>query len=177
MRNDELFSPRCPDEHAKRLVLNYALRNVLDGNRCYSEETLIAAQYMVYKEWLAEVRKSNTGFSCCFHEWLSREEDTAFIFKPGDLVEYKGRYCVVTGRIDLGVGWTTRWRIVDGTPMNAAWPQQMTTLNIKGADGRVRCVHGLDDDLKPADIPPEVFALACGRAKDCPMLKGGSDGE
>ena len=175
MRNDELFSPGCPDDHAKRLVLNYALRGVLDNSGCYTPERLLAVQHGIYLEWLAALRASRDGFSCGFYEWLARGEDAAFIFKPGDLVKYNGRYCVVTSRSTYNIDWGSKWRVIDGRPANADWPHLLTALDVKEANGRVHCVNGLDNGLEPADIPPEVFALACGKAKDCPMLKGGRD--
>lgn len=178
MRNDELFSPGCPDSRVKSLVLAYALRGVTSSDGVYTGENLLAAQYKVYVEWLATVRVTNPGFVCCFHEWMARDEgDCAFIFSPGDLVKYNGRYCVVMERNAGSVGWTYKWRIPGDVPENKDWPQSLTALNVKEADGRMLCLHGLDAGLKPADIPPEVFALACGRAKECPMMKGGRDGE
>lgn len=174
MRNSELFSPACPDDHAKRLVLGYALRGVMDDRRHWSEERLLAAQYRVYEEWRAVLRKLNPGFTCCFHEWLARAEDSAFIFRPGDLVEYNGRYCVVMDRDARGIGWREKWRITTGTtPTKEDWPQQLTALTVKDADGRIYCPHGRACGLEPADIPPEVFELACRKAKECPMMKGG----
>lgn len=175
MRNDELFSPNCPDEHAKRLVMGYALRGLVDSIGCYSAEGLVNAQFRVYKEWLAAVRASKPGFSCGFYEWLARDADAAFIFRPGDLVKYDGRYCVVADRLTGGMGWVNKWRITGAVPAREEWPQTLAALDVREADGRTRCLNGLDNGLKPADIPPEVFALACGRAKDCPMMNGGAE--
>ena len=176
MRNDELFSPGCPVEHAQNLVLNYALRGLLDGRKCYEPGELLNRQYKVYLEWLAELRASNSDFSCGFYEWMARQADSAFVFRPGDLVKYNGRYCVVVARLTRNISWINEWRIVDGKLCREDWPQRVTTLDVKEADGSIHCVNGLDDGLEPADIPPEVFALACGKAKDCPMLKGERNG-
>ena len=177
MRNDELYSPGCLDDHAKRLVLAYALRGVIDDRGCYSEQELLAAQHRVYKEWLAAVRETTTGFDCSFYEWAARGDmcDAAFVFAPGDLVKHNGRYCVVAERITRSVSWTEKWRIVNGVPRLGSWPQPMAAVVLKEADGSRHSVNAFD--LEPADIPPEVFALVCGRAKDCPMMKGGRDGE
>lgn len=178
MRNYELFTPRCLDEHAKRLVLGYALRGLLDDGGYYKEERLLAMQYGIYERWLADTRKWRPGFACGFYEWLLRNEDSAFIFRAGDLVKYNGRYCVVMNQLIVVPAWESKWRILDKKPRATDWPSQTTTLDVKEADGRIHCVNGLDGGLEPADIPPEVFALACGKAKDCPMLKGGRlDGE
>lgn len=177
MRNDELFSPRCPDKRVKNLVLNYALREALDSDKCYTDKTLLAVQHRIYEEWLAAVRETKPGFTCCFYEWMARSADSALIFKTGDLVKYKGRYCVVVRQPNYAAGWERKWRITNITPALEDWPLPLTTLGVKDADGRVCSLRGLDASLEPADIPPEVFALACGRAKDCPILKGGRDGE
>ena len=105
MRNDELFSPGCPVEHAQNLVLNYALRGLLDGRKCYEPGELLNMQYKVYLEWLAELRASNSDFSCGFYEWMARQADSAFVFRPGDLVKYNGRYCVVVARLTRNISW------------------------------------------------------------------------
>lgn len=172
MRNYELYSPACPDEHAKKLVLSYALRGVLDDRRCYTDEKLLAAQCKIYEEWLAAIRESSMGFDCDFYEWLSRTIDAAFIFKPGDLVKYGGRYCMVVRRETRNMGWTNSWRVRNGKPVQRTWPNPACAVELKDPDGRAYTVNALTESLEPADIPPEVFALACGRAKDCPMMKG-----
>lgn len=179
MRNDELFSPGCPDAHAKRLVLAYALRGLLDDRKCYRSEALLAMQYGVFKEWLAAVNEDRPDFRCCLHEWFARGGlcDAAFIFTPGDLVKYDGRYCVVSRRLTRDVGWVNSWVVEDDVVVQRARPQPMSAVVLKEADGSEHTVNALDDAIEPADIPPEVFALACGKARGCPMLKGGRDGE
>ena len=178
MRNDELYSPTCPDEHAKKLVLSYALRGLLDDRRCYTDEKLLAAQCKIYEEWLAAVRESCSGFDCDFYEWLSRggsSGDAAFIFKPGDLVKYNGRYCVVVRRETRNMGYVNSWRVRNGKPVQRTWPQPACAVELKDPDGHVHTMNALSAGIEPADIPPEVFALACGRAKNCPMVKGDAE--
>ena len=173
MKNSELYSLSCPDERIKGLVFKYAMREVLDGDGCYTDKGLLVAQYRVYEEWLAAVRKTKPGFVCCFHEWMSREGDYAFVLRPGDLVKYDGRYSVVGARLTGKdrVSWGSKWRLDGDVPVLADWPKPLDALSVKDADGRVFNVYGLGR-IESADIPPEVFALACGKAKDCPMLKG-----
>lgn len=97
MRNDELFSPRCPDNHAKKLVMGYALRGLIERGS-YTQDGLLIRQHTAYAEWLAEMREASPKFECGFYEWLCRDCDSAFVFKPGDLVKFEGRYCVVVRR-------------------------------------------------------------------------------
>lgn len=176
MRNDELFSPNCPASHANRLVRAYVLRGLLDDRGSYCPQNLLARQYAVYESWLEEARKYTTSFSCGFYEWLCRDCDSALVFVPGELVKHNGRYCVVTRWCPDGISWANSWRMRNGVPKQERWPMQMNTIELKYPDGRRTCiVNVLDKDMniEPADIPHEVFALACGKAKDCPMMKGG----
>lgn len=173
MRNDELFSPACKNDHLKRLVNGYVLRGLLDDRGSYSPSKLLARQHAVYLEWLAAVHEGCSTFSCGFYEWLCRDCDAAFIFKPGDLVKHDGRYCVVTRRCPDGVKWVNSWRLRCGMPTLGLWPQRLNTVELKDPDGHTYTVSALAGNTEPADIPPEVFTLACGKAKDCPMMKGG----
>ena len=177
MRNDELFSPDCPNDRAQKLVMNYALRGLGDNRGTYSSDKLLAKQHAVFLEWLAAVRGSTTSFDCGFYEWLGRSCDAAFALRPGDLVKYSGVYCVVARRRTREVTWVNSWRLRNGMPVQEPWPQPMREVELKDPDGKVFIVDVLNGSVEPADIPPEVFALACGRAKDCPMMKGGRDGE
>lgn len=165
MRNDELFSPGCPDDHAKKLVMNYALRGLLGERGTYSPEDLLARQHAVYAEWLAAMQESRPKFDCGFYEWLGRCGDSAFLFKPGDLVRFGDHYCVVVRRHTREVTWVVKWRVRNGTLEQDSWPQQATVVELKDADGRVIAVDALCASVVPADIPPEVFALACEKAK------------
>lgn len=173
MRNDELFTPGCPNDHAKKLVNGYVMRGLLDDRGSYFPSKLLARQHDVYLGWLATIHEYNSLFSCGFYEWLSRSCDAAFVFKPGDLVKYNGRYCVVTRRCPSGVDWEDSWRFRYGMPVLEAWPKRLNTVELKNSDGTVFIIDVLNGVVEPADIPPEVFALACGKAKDCPMMKGG----
>lgn len=172
MRNDELFNPNCPDPHASRLVRAYVLRGLVDGRGTYYPDKLLGMQHAVYEEWLAAIRTSKPKFYCGFYEWQSRDCDSAFALKPGDLVKYNGQYCVVIGRRLRNMVWSTKWRLVDGTPELRDWPKTITAVKLKDTAGEVSIVDVLGGSIEPADIPPEIFALACGKAKDCPMMKG-----
>ena len=171
MRNDELFSPGCSDESAKKLVMNYALRGLVDNRGSYAPEKLLARQHEVYEEWLAALHETSSGFSCGFYEWLCRSGDSAFVLKPGDLVGFGDRYCVVVRRRTHAVTWVSSWRLRNGMPTEVSWPQPVTSVELKDAGGKSIVVDALCGSVVPAAIPPEVFALACGRAKDCPMMK------
>lgn len=177
MRNDELFSPDCPDNHAKKLVLGYVMSGLLDGKGAYMPDRLLAVQYEVYMKWLAAVRTSTTSFDCGFYEWLGRSCDAAFALRTGDLVKHDGRYCVVARRRTREVTWVNYWRLRNGTPVQEPWPQPMREVELRSPDGKVFVVDVLRGPVEPADIPQEVLALACRKAKDCPMMKGGHDGE
>lgn len=178
MRNRELYSPACPDAHAKALVLAGPLRGLLDDRGCYFTEKLLEKQLEVFREWREAAREADhPAFDCNFYEWLDREEDSAFVLRPGQLVKWGKGYGVVSARLTRDVSWVNQWRVVSASLMEDAWPQPMRAVEIKTPDGLTHAMNALDGALGPADIPPEVFALACGRAKDCPMLKGGRDGE
>jgi hypothetical protein len=155
------------------VVRRYALRGVVDERGAYRPEDMLKAQHRVYMDWLEHVKKTakrSDLFSCSFYEWQLRNADTTFVVRPGDLVKYRGVYCLVKDRTDPS--WCNAWRVVDGTVRQAEWPQPLCTINLEFPDGHEGYCNAEDSDLEPADIPPEVFALACGRAKDCPMLKG-----
>lgn len=171
MKNFEYYSP----ESRNALVLRYALRGVVDERGAYRPEDLLKAQYRVYGEWLARVNKGASEsrvVGCTFYEWMLRSADVAFVVKPGDLVKYKGAYCIVKDRTDPS--WCNSWQVVAGAVQRTERPQQYRCFNLGFPDGRVICCDADDRELEPADIPPEVFALACSRAKDCPMMKGGA---
>lgn len=175
MRNDELFMSGCPDKHANKLVMGYAMRGLLDKyGACYQEDLLVR-QHAVYKDWLAEMRELRPDLPCGFYEWLSRGCDAAFVFKTGDLVKLGDRYCVVVRRCTHEVTWTNEWRIRNGIPVKEAWPRPVTEVELKDASGTTTIVNAICDSVVPADIPPEVFALACGRARECPIMKGGCE--
>lgn len=61
----------------------------------------------------------------------------------------------------------------DAGPVINNWPQPATMVELKDPGGKVLAVDALCSSITPADIPPEIFALACGNAKKCPMLKEG----
>lgn len=175
MRNDELFSPVCPNDHAKRLVTSYVMRGLTDNRGAYSVDRLLVRQHAVYLEWLATVHEYQPTLGCGFYEWMCRGCDSAFIFKPGDLVEHDGRYRVVVRRCPSGVDLTESWRFRYGKPTLEPWPERMDTVELKDSNGCTSVVNALVENLEPADIPPEVFALACRKANDCPMMKGGTE--
>lgn len=172
MRNDELFSPNCPSNHVKKLVKGYVMRGLLDDHGAFLPEKLLARQHAVYLKWMAAVHEVHSTFSCGFYEWQCRSCDAAFVFKPGDLVKHDGRYCVVVRRCPSGVDWEKGWRIRGGEPTQMPWPRPLSTVELKDPDGRTYVVSALAENIEPADIPPEVFALACEKANGCPMMKG-----
>lgn len=155
------------------VVRAYALRGVVDTRGAYSTDNLLKAQHRVYMDWLEHVKKTALRpdlFSCSFYEWLLRNADTAFVVKPGDLVKYKGQFCLVKEREPAS--WCNAWRVIDGTVQHVEWPLAICAIKLEFPDGHTSNYSAESSDLEPADIPPEVFALACKRAKDCPMIKG-----
>lgn len=177
MKNMELYSPGCADAHAKALVLAGPLRGLLDDRGSYSGYKLLEMQLNVFREWREAARKDHPSFECSFYEWMIREEDSAFVLKPGQLVKWDKGYAVVSARLTHNIGWVNHCHVVSASLTNDDWPQPMKVVEMKTPDGQTHVVNALAKNIEPADIPPEVFALACGRAKDCPMLKGGPDGE
>lgn len=171
MRNEELFSPGCPVAHAKKLVMDYVLRGLTDDRGTYFPDRLLAKQHAVYEEWLTAIREFKPDFDCDFYEWLGRSGDAAFVFRPGDLVKHDGRYSVVVRRCTQS-GWMNHWHIRNRMPVQDVWPLPLCAIELKDPDGRTCVVDALAENIEPADIPPEVFALACGKAKNCPMVKG-----
>ena len=172
MKNFEFYA----GDNKNPMLRSYALRGVVDKQDSYSSDAMLKAQYRVYEDWLEHVKRSIAkpdAFSCSFYEWMLRNADTMFVVRPGDLVKYAGRYCLVKER--MAPGWCTTWRVVDGTVQQAIWPQPLCGLKLEYPDGSDHYINAEDGSLEPADIPPEVFALACGRAKDCPMMKGGAE--
>ena len=169
MKNFEFYA----FENKHPLLRLYALRGILDERHSYSPDALLKAQHRVYMDWLEHVKRSRVEpdlFSCSFYEWQLRDADTAFIVKPGDLVKYKGEFCLVKNR--PAPSWCNTWRVVDGTVQETERPRPICGLTLEFPDGHTTSCNASDEGLEPAGIPPEVFALACGRAKDCPMMKG-----
>lgn len=172
MRNDELFSPHCPNDHAKKLVKGYVMRDLVDDRGSYWPGVMLARQHAVYEEWLSAVRNNTTSFECGFYEWLCRDCDSAFVFKPGDLVKFNGHYCVVSHIYIYGMTWVKHWRLRNGTVVHERWPNPLTKVELKDPAGKTFIVDALHGSIEPTDIPPEVFALACGKAKGCPLMNG-----
>lgn len=173
MKNDELFNPGCPIDRVKKLVNGYVMRGLTDDHGSFFMEDLLTRQHAIYEEWLAAVREGTTSFVCGFYEWLSRDCDAAFVFKPGNLVKYNGRYCAVVRRRTREVTWAISWRLRNGKIVREPWPSPMCEVELKDSNGKVFIVDALCGSIEPADIPPEVFALACEKSKGCPMMKGG----
>lgn len=173
MRNDELFHPHCPDNHADKLVKGYAMRGLLGNNGTCYQEDLVVRQHAIYEDWLAEMRKLRPDLPCDFYEWLSREGDVAFVFKPGDLVKFDNHYCVVARRCTREVTWTNDWHIRNGVPVKEAWPRPVTDVELKDSSGKTTVVNAMCESIVPTIIPQEVFELACEKAKNCPMMRGG----
>lgn len=167
MKNFEFYAPA----NKNQMVLHYALRGLLDERGSYYPEALLKAQHRVYRDWLDTMKTYLNGFECPFYEWMLRAADTSFVVKDGDLVKYDGQYCVVRRR--FSPDWVAAWRVVGDVVREVRRPQPLRGVSVEFPDGRVVSCNAEDSSLKPADIPPEVFALACGRAKDCPMLNGG----
>lgn len=166
MKNFEFYSAG----NRNPMVRRYALRGLLDKRGTYYPEQLLKAQHRVYRDWLDTMRYYLGGFECSFYEWMLREADTSFVVKEGDLVMYKRRYCVV--RRSLDPDWSDAWSVVDGVVRKVRRPNPLRSVSVEYPDGSVQSFDAEDDGFEPADIPPEVFALACGRAKGCPMMKG-----
>lgn len=166
MKNFEFYAPA----NKNQMVLHYALRGLLDKRGSYYPEELLKAQHRVYRDWLDTMKAYLNGFECPFYEWMLREADTSFVVKDGDLVMYERRYCVVRRRFDPD--WVDAWRVVGDAVREVRRPKPLRSVFVEYPDGSLHSINAEDADLEPADIPPEVFALACGRAKDCPMLKG-----
>lgn len=172
MKNFEFYAAG----NKNAVVRRYALRGIVDKNGSYSPRDLLKAQYRVYEEWLAHVNRvaSKPGMvGCSFYEWMLRDADSAFVVKPGDLVKYDGAYCIVKDRTGTDPSWCRSWQVVAGAAQQVDRPLPLCTVNLEFADGHVAYCNAEDPRLEPADIPPEVFALACGRARECPMLKEG----
>lgn len=169
--NHELFGFNLGGE-AKALAVRYALRGILDDRGTYRQDILLSRQLEIYTEWLAFARCSNpalAAYDCSFYEWKLRDGDSAFLVRPGHLVTLDGAYAVVVGRIFPGI--CGCWRVrPDGVAALDTAPQSCRQVEVRFADGKTSRVDALK--LKPADIPAEIFALACGKAADCPMMKG-----
>lgn len=169
MKNFEFYD--VSNKHP--LLRSYALRGILNECNSYRASDLLKAQHKVYKDWLDTMRTYLNGFECPFYEWMIRDADTAFVVKEGDLVKYNGQYCVIRRKFDPK--WENFWCVVDGVVREVRRPHSLRTVTGEFPDGSVHRINAEDGGLKPADIPPEVFALACKRAKDCPMMKGGTE--
>lgn len=173
MKNFEFYA--LGNKHP--LLRSYALRGVVDERGSYGPDDLLKAQHRVYMDWLEHVKRTRVEpdlFSCSFYEWMLRNADTTFVARPGDLVKYKGQYCLVKERV--APSWCNAWRVMaDGTVKQVDWPQPLCTLGLEFPNGHTTTCDASDEALEPAGIPPEVFALACGRAKNCPMMMKGGD--
>lgn len=156
-----------------KMVLHYAMRGVRSDSGSYSIRRMLEAQYKVYEDWLATMKASVSSFECSFYEWGLRRADTAFTVRPGDLVKYKGTYCIVRKRPEPS--WIDSWRVVGGVVQEAKWPQPILCVNVECPDGSSHYCNIEDQGLEPADIPQEVLSLARGRAEDCLETERGSE--
>ena len=170
MKNYQLFTPSCGDEHLEGLVRRYALRDVFDGVG-YRNDDLLRKQREIYESWLAWAKATYPAVRCGFYEWMLRDADLGFIFRPGDLVKHGDTYCVVAGRNPPRVAPAFRVEGSEVRQEDAVRTDDYCVL-LRDPLGKTRTVNVESADLMPADIPPEVFMLACGKAKDCPMMKG-----
>lgn len=168
--NHELFGFNL--DATKALAVRYALQGILDDRGSYRPEHLFSRQLEIYTEWLVFVRGSDPAlatYECSFYEWMLRDGDSAFLVKPGRLVMLDGAYAVVVRRCYPSI--CRCWRVrTDGTVANDVVPQSCWQVEVRFADGKTSCTDALK--LKPADIPAEIFALACEKAANCPMMKG-----
>lgn len=157
-----------------KMVLHYAMRGVRSDSGAYSPRELLEAQCRVYEDWLATMKAQAGGhFECSFYEWGLRRADTAFTVKPGDLVKYKGTYCIVRKRPEPS--WVDSWRIVGDVAQETKWPQPMCCIEVECPDGSSHYYNMEDGGLEPADIPQEILSLARGRAKDCSEAERGPE--
>lgn len=159
LKNYEVLSPDCPHDGLRNLLRHYRSRLwAQDLRQCPQE--ILRQQYEIYLEWKSFAEMSmGKDAECSFYEWLLRKADSAFIFKPGALVQYDGQYAIVD---QIGYPYPTDvWRIGDGDGqlhmVSVLRPAHY--VMIKFSDNKTLAVEVSDVKLKPAGIPMEVLSL------------------
>lgn len=137
--------------------------------------------YGKFREWY--IRRTEecglTGnpsvFKPTFYWWVNLNMKVAalpFAFVPGDLAVYKGKYVVVDGRYQSTSIHTscTMFNEATGKFETMQYMDFPSHLQVRDSNGASSCV--CYTEIKFADIPQEIFRLACNKANACPMMGG-----
>lgn len=149
--------------------------------QCNAKENYNPAEaYGRFCEWYyARARELGLEdlFRPTYYWWINQSAEyhtVTFIFKPGDLAMYNGDYVVVEGiesdNSKYGYDRTNMFDEDNGkfrAMRVVRWPNG---LKIRTATGFITTVEARS--LKFADIPQEIFKLACNKASTCPMMGG-----
>lgn len=137
--------------------------------------------YGKFKEWYAR-RTEECGmtgdpsvFQPTFYWWANLNVKVAalpFAFVPGDLAMHKGKYVVVEGRYECTcIGEShTMFNEATGRFEKMQYMDFPNRLQVRYSNGASSCV--CYTEIKFADIPQDIFKLACNRASTCPMMGG-----
>jgi len=141
----------------------------------------VAYVYAKFKKWHAK-RVEECGltgnpnvFQPTFYWWDNLDARLValpFAFEPGDLVMFNGKYAVVDGLSESSCIRSNQTMFNEDTG-------KFETMEIMEfpCGLRIRDSNGCSGvaawrDVKFADIPQEIFKLACNRANTCPMMGG-----
>lgn len=114
-------------------------------------------------------------FQPTFYWWASIDAKVAalpFAFSPGDLAVHNGKYVVVVGRLECSYN-GQRANVFNertGKFESMHYMEWSQHIQIKYPDGALKLVHCTE--IKFADIPQEIYKLACNKANTCPMMSG-----
>ena len=137
--------------------------------------------YAKFKKWYTG-RTEECGmagdpsvFQPTFYWWSILNAEYAalpFAFEPGDLVMFDGKYAVAEGLSESNCIRSNR------TMFNEETGKFETMEFMEFPSGlRIRDSNGCSGvaawrDVKFADIPQEIFKLACNKASTCPLMGG-----
>lgn len=137
--------------------------------------------YAKFKKWYAK-RVEECGltgnpsvFQPTFYWWdnlNARYVALPFAIEPGDLVMFNGKYAVVEGLSESSCTYSnqTMFNEETGKFETMQFMEFPCGLRIRDSNG-CSCVAN-QRDVKFADIPQEIFKLACNKASTCPMMGG-----
>lgn len=137
--------------------------------------------YGKFKEWYARrveecgMTGDHSVFQPTFYWWANLDAKVAalpFAFMPGDLAVLNGKYVVVEGRYEHTTirQSYTMFNEATGKFETMQYMDIPNSLQVRDSNGASGCVNYTA--IKFADIPQEIFKLACNKASTCPMMGG-----
>lgn len=159
------------------------VRNIVNDNkyRDIFHKIDLGTVYRRFRKWedkqidisLENGRPDKPFFKIPYYLWLVEEAKNyamPFLYEVGDLVRHNGKYCIYEGAESKTTYREATVFIQEEMCFRSVYIMCAPRLaGYKEASGKsyvddAECFH-------PADIPEDIFKLACSKAMECPMLK------